>query len=139
MKYLIFIILIFFNINSLAVENPNLIKGKKLYLEKKYNDAKIEFEKSIVFNPKNTESYLYLSKIFNQLKNLNEEEKNLKTTLLLEPQNEEALYLIINLYIQEGDFKAALTKYELLKKTCINCENFKKAESLIEKSKINDK
>ena len=52
MKYLIFIILIFFNINSLAVENPNLIKGKKLYLEKKYNDAKIEFEKSIVFNPK---------------------------------------------------------------------------------------
>ena len=139
MKYLIFIILIFFNINSLAVENPNLIKGKKLYLEKKYNDAKIEFEKSIVFNPKNTESYLYLSKIFNQLKNLNEEEKNLKTTLLLEPQNEEALYLIINLYIQEGDFKAALTKYELLKKNCINCENLKKAESLIEKSKINDK
>ena len=139
MKYLIFIILIFFNINSLAVENPNLIKGKKLYLEKKYNDAKIEFEKSIVFNPKNTESYLYLSKIFHQLKNLNEEEKNLKTALLLEPQNEEALYLIINLYIQEGDFKKALTKYELLKKTCINCENLKKAESLIEKSKINDK
>ena len=139
MKYLIFIILIFFNINSLAVENPNLIKGKKLYLEKKYNDAKIEFEKSIVFNPKNTESYLYLSKIFHQLKNLNEEEKNLKTTLLLEPQNEEALYLIINLYIQEGDFKEALTKYELLRKTCNNCENLKKAESLIEKSKINDK
>ena len=139
MKYLIFIILIFFNINSLAVENPNLIKGKKLYLEKKYNDAKIEFEKSIVFNPKNTESYLYLSKIFNQLKNLNEEEKNLKTTLLLEPQNEEALYLIINLYIQEGDFKAVITNYELLKKTCNNCENFKKAKNLIDKLKINDK
>ena len=139
MKYLILIILIFLSINSLAVENPNFIKGKKLYLEKKYNDAKIEFEKSIVFNPKKTESYLYLSKIFNQLKNLNEEEKNLKTTLLLEPQNEEALYLIINLYTLEGDFKAALTNYKLLKKTCINCENLKKAESLIKKSKINDK
>ena len=139
MKYLIIIILIFLSINSLAVENTNLINGKKLYLEKKYNDAKIEFEKSIVFNPKNTESYLYLSKIFNQLKNLKEEEKNLKTALLLEPKNEEALYLIINLYIQEGDFKEALTKYELLRKTCNNCENLKKAERLIEKSKINDK
>jgi len=99
MKYSIAIIFIFFSINSLAVENNNLIKGKKLYLEKKYSDAKIEFEKSIVFNPKNTESYLYLSKIFNQLKDLNEEEKNLKSALLLEPQNDEALYLIINLYI----------------------------------------
>ena len=139
MKYLIFIIFIFFGINSLAIENTNLIKGKKLYLEKKYNDAKIEFEKSIVFNPKNVESYLYLSKIFNKLKNLNEEEKNLKTALLLDPQNEEALYLILNLFIQRGDFKAALTKYELLKKTCKKCKNLKKAENLVDRFKINDK
>ena len=139
MKYLIVIIFIFLSINSFAVENTNLIKGKKLYLEKKYNDAKIEFEKSIVFNPKNIESYLYISKIFNQLKNLNEEEKNLKTALLLDPKNDEALYLIINLYIKEGDFKMAMEKYELFKKACNKCENIQKIQSLIEKLKINEK
>lgn len=115
------------------------MNGKKLYLEKNYEEAKIEFQKSIVKNPKSSESYLYLSKIFNKIKDLNEEEKNLKTTLLLDPKNKEALYLIINFYAKQGDFNQALAKYELFKKICNNCKDLQKIQSLIEKLKINDK
>ncbi len=45
---------------------------------------------SLVFNPKNSEGFLYLAKIFKELKNINEEEKNLNTVLLLDPKNDEA-------------------------------------------------
>jgi len=139
MKYFIFIFFLFFSTNSFAIENNNLINGKKLYLEKNYEEAKIEFQKSIVKNPKSSESYLYLSKIFNKIKDFKEEEKNLKTTLLLDPKNKEALYLIINFYAKEGDFNKALAKYELFKKICDNCKDLQKIQSLIEKLKINDK
>ena len=40
-------------------------KGLELYKNKKFNDAKFMFERSIVFNPKDSNSYLYLAKIYN--------------------------------------------------------------------------
>ena len=40
-------------------------EGLKLYENKKYDDAKFMFERSIVFNPKDSKSYLYLAKIYN--------------------------------------------------------------------------
>ena len=61
------------------VEAKDLIsfdKGKKLYEIEKYDEAKIFFERDIVFNPKEYKSYLYLAKIFNK----DEKMKKLKKT-----------------------------------------------------------
>ena len=53
--------------NSIGSENF-FDKGLKLFNDKKYEDAKFMFERSIVFNPKDSNSYLYLAKIYNQQK-----------------------------------------------------------------------
>ncbi len=61
--------------HSLLAENNFFEEGKKKYLEKKYDESKFLFQRSIVFNPKDTKSYLYLAKIFRIEKNKKEEEK----------------------------------------------------------------
>ena len=71
----------------------------KLYENKKYNDARFLFERNIVFNPKDANSYLYLAKIYNQEENQRKEEYNLETTLLIEPDNEEALLMLSLIHI----------------------------------------
>ena len=117
MRFLLLIIL-FFSSYAIALENKNFLNGKTSYEKKDFNKAKIEFEKSIVTNPKSINSYIFLSKIFFEIKNQKEEKKNLKTALLLEPKNEEALYLITKLNIDEGDFKAAEENYKILTTIC---------------------
>ena len=117
MRFLLLIVL-FFSSYAIALENKNFLNGKNSYEKKDLNKAKIEFEKSIVVNPKNIDSYIFLSKIFFEIKNQKEEKKNLKTALLLEPKNEEALYLITKLNIDEGDFKAAEQNYKILTTIC---------------------
>jgi len=78
---------IFFFYLTLGVSNNVLgndgffNKGLELYKNKKYNDARFMFERSIVFNPKNSNSYLYLAKIYNVEEDQKKEEKNLETTL----------------------------------------------------------
>ena len=41
--------------------------GLKFFKKQKFEEAKFKFEQDIVYNPKNELSYLYLSKIFNNL------------------------------------------------------------------------
>ena len=48
--------------------------------------AKIKFEQSIVFDPKNENSYLYLAKIFKIQEKDSLEEQNLNTVILLNPK-----------------------------------------------------
>ena len=106
MKKFIFYILLFYlftNIGSNAKENF-FEKAKNLYDEKKMEDSKFLFQRSIVFNPKDSKSYLYLAKIYNFEENEIEELKNLKTTLLLEPTNEEALYMLIEIELKKSNF-----------------------------------
>ena len=57
-----------------------------------------------MYNPKSEQSYLYLAKIFKLKKNDNLLERNLDTTILLNPKNEEALYELILLKIKKSDF-----------------------------------
>ena len=86
----IFAILIFFGLctSSFAEKNNFFDEAKMLFEEEKYEESKFLFQRNIVYNPKNAESYLYLAKIFKTEENQEEEEKNLDTTLLLEPNNE---------------------------------------------------
>ena len=106
MKKSIFCILLFylfFNIEGKAKENF-FEKAKSKYDEKEMEDSKFLFQRNIVFNPKDAKSYLYLAKIYNFEKNEIEELKNLKTTLLLDPDNEEAMYMLIDIEIEKSNF-----------------------------------
>ena len=77
-------------------------KGKKLFDNKNFEKSKIFFEKDIVFNPKSEKSYLYLAKIFNKNSNDEQLESNLNTVLLLNPINDEALYMMTILKIKQS-------------------------------------
>jgi len=113
MKQIITIV-IFFGLftSSFAEKNDFFDEAKKLFEEEKYEESKFLFQRNIVYNPKNAESYLYLSKIFILEENKSEQEKNINTTLLLEPKNEEAMYLLIDIELKRSNF----SKVEELKK-----------------------
>jgi hypothetical protein len=66
--------------NSSLAESTFFEEGKKKYNEKKYEESKFLFQRNIVFNPKDQESYLYLAKIFKLEENKKEEQKNNKQT-----------------------------------------------------------
>ena len=105
---LILIIFISINYCITASAADNLFeKAKKKFEKKEYEKSKFLFQRNIVFNPKNAESYLYLAKIFNTEENQEEEEKNLDTALLLEPNNEEAIYMLINIQLDRSNFEKA--------------------------------
>ena len=102
-KYFL-IIFILFNFKAFAKEN--FFQEAKILFEKgKIEESKFLFQRNIVFNPKDSKSYLYLAKIFESEKNEIEEEKNINTTLLLEPDNEEAMYMLINMKLEKSDIK----------------------------------
>ena len=109
-KYLL-IIFIFLNFKTFAKENF-FQEAKVLFDKGKIEESKFLFQRNIVFNPKDSESYLYLAKIFEKEENEAEKEKNINSTLLLEPDNEEAMYMLIDIKLEKSDIK----KVEELKK-----------------------
>ena len=122
-KLIIKIILIYIYLfaNSYSMQSNFFDKAKKLYDEKKFEDSKILFERDLVFNPKNDKSYLYLAKIFNKKKDIEEYENNLNNVLLLKPQNDEALYLLTLLKIEQSDYSTAK---DLIEKFSLVCKSF---------------
>ena len=136
MKIFLSLLLILYSSTSFAIENINLTKGKNFFEKKDFEQARIEFEKSIVYNPKNIDSYIYLSKIFSEVKNEQEEKKNIKTALLLDPKNEEALLLMIKLNIKEGDYSVVEANYKILSSVCIKlCNELNEINLIIKKFK----
>ena len=98
-------------------------EARNKYDEKELEDSKFLFQRNIVFNPKHAKSYLYLAKIYNSEKNEKEEIKNLKTTLLLEPNNEEAMYMLIDIELKKSNFsevKKLTKKFEIICSTFCN-------------------
>ena len=115
--YLYFIISVFTN----AIGSENFFeKGLKLFNNKKYEDAKFMFERSIVFNPKDSNSYLYLAKIFNQQEDQNQEEKNLDATLLIEPNNEEAILMLMKIGLDKSNYSKVKELSKTFTKVCKN-------------------
>ena len=111
---------------NIFAKNSFFLEAEKLFKEKKYSESKFKFEKDIVFNPKNEMSYLYLAKIFNQQKDDFMEEQNLNTVILLNPKNEEALYLLALLNIKKSDYDKS---EKLIKDFKQVCSTFCKKES----------
>ena len=124
----ILIIFLFLSSNSVA-SNKNIFEDAKIYFEKKdYSQSKFLFQKFLVFNPKDYLSYLYLAKIFKEENNENETEKNLNTTLLLNPKNEEALFMLIELQLERSNFSKAK---ELNEKFLLICSKLCNNKSII--------
>ena len=118
-KKFTFIILISLNYFITVSAADNLFeKAKKKFEKKDYEKSKFLFQRNIVFNPKNAESYLYLAKIFKTEENQEEEEKNLDTALLLEPNNEEAIYMLINIQLDRSNFDKANSLVERFTSIC---------------------
>ena len=135
MKKLFFCILIFylfFNIEGKAKENF-FEKAKNKYDEKEMEVSKFLFQRNIVFNPKDAKSYLYLAKIYNFEKNEREELKNLKTTLLLDPDNEEAMYMLIDIEIEKSNFSEVRNLKKKFNVICLTlCEKVKSVNERLE-------
>jgi len=117
----IFITLFFFNSNVYSKESNYFIEGMKYFNKKEFDKSKIFFERDLVFNPKSEKSYLYLAKIFNRRENVNEEEINLKKVLLLNPKNDEAIYMLTIIKIEQSDYNKAK---ELINKFKLVCKSF---------------
>ena len=131
MRYLILLLTFFlFSIASKANENNYFNEAKDLFDKEKYKDSKFLFHRNIVYNPKDSESYLYLAKIFKIEEDKRQEEKNIKTTLLLDPQNEEAMFLLIDMELDRSNFSKADELSKDFKKICVEmCEKIPSIES----------
>ena len=93
--------------NGFAVKTNYFIEGKNLFEKREFTKSKILFEKDIVFNPKSENSYLYLAKIFYEDENDEEQEINLYNVLLINPKNDEAIYMLTLLKIKQSDYVGA--------------------------------
>ena len=114
---------IFINIYNVSISSENFFKkGLELYNDKNFVDAQFMFERSIVFNPKDSNSYLYLAKIYNHKEDKQKEEKNLKTSLLIEPNNEEAILMLMKISLEKSNYskvkELSKTFSEVCKKLC---------------------
>jgi tetratricopeptide (TPR) repeat protein len=130
-----------FNIIFILILIPNVLNAKTEYFQEginlfnkdKFDDARFKFEKDIVYNPKNELSYLYLSKIFNKQDKKELEEQNLYTVMLLNPNNEEAIFNLAKLKLSLSDYKKSKELNKKLKLICINfCKQSDKLKIEIE-------
>ena len=116
----IFIVLvssIFLFSNSYSKDNF-YDEAKKLFESEKYEESKFLFQRDIVFNPKQAKSYLYLAKIFKKESNLKEQENNLNSAILLDPKNEEAIYLLMEIEIERSNFNKVKELKNNFEKIC---------------------
>ena len=127
--YKILVLLVFaFSFSNVSLSKENFFnEGVKLFKEKKYNDAKFLLERNIVFDPKHANSYLYLAKIYKEQDDQKKEEKNLDTTLLIDPVNEEAILMLMEIGIIKTNYSKVKELSERFSMVCKNlCDKNKK-------------
>jgi len=128
LKYL-FIIVLTLSFKSISYSQNFFNEAVDMYNKQKYEDARFLFERNIVFNPKDANSYLYLAKIYNQEKNQRKEEYNLETTILIEPDNEEALLMLMKIALEKSNYDQVKKYSETFIKVCKNlCEKNKEIQ-----------
>ena len=116
---LTFFLYLIINISNLSFGDENFFnKGIKFYNDKKYEDARFMFERSIVFNPKDSNAYLYLAKIYNIEEDQKKEEKNLEATLLIEPNNEEAILMSMKIALKKSNYSKVKKLSKTFTKVC---------------------
>ena len=133
---LLFMIVTVFFISNHSLSENFFYEAKQKFDQKKYEDSKFLFQRNIVFNPKDAKSYLYLAKIYKNEENEKEEIKNLNTTLLLDPKNEEAMHLLIKYELKKSNYSRVKELKEnfssICKILCNKIENIEKSLADIE-------
>jgi len=109
---------LFFSINVALSEENFFNEALKMYQNEKYEDARFMLERNIVFNPKDAKSYLYLAKIYNHEEDQNKEEYNLETTLLIEPNNEEAILMLMKIALKKSNYSKVNNLSQTFIKVC---------------------
>ena len=119
-------------VSSVALSIENFFdEALKMYEQKEYDEARFMFERNIVFNPKDAKSYLYLAKIYNYQENQKQEEYNLDTALLIEPNNEEVILMLMKVALKKSNY----SKVKDLSQTFIKvCEKLCDENNEIQKS-----
>ena len=120
-KIIKIITLVFFLVvsSNLASSKENFFdEALKMYQDKEYDDARFLLERNIVFNPKDAKSYLYLAKIYNHEENQKKEEYNLETTLLIEPDNEEAILMLMKIALKKSNYSQVKDLSQTFSKVC---------------------
>ena len=116
---LILLFYLLLNVFSYSYAQENFFnKGLELYKDKNYEDALFMFERGIVYNPKDSKSYLYLAKIYNHQEDQDKEEKNLDATLLIEPDNEEALLMSMKIALERSNYSKVKDLSKTFSKVC---------------------
>ena len=127
-------------VNFSYADDNYYVQAIKKFDKKDYDEAKFLLERNIVFNPKDAKSYLYLAKIFKEKENKKEEEKNLNTTLLLDPSNEDATLRLMDIAVENSNYSEVKELSEKFEKICKSLckENERILESLKDLEPKND-
>ena len=123
--------------SNIALSKENFFdEALKMYQDKKYDDARFMLERNIVFNPKDAKSYLYLAKIYNHEENQRKEEYNLDTALLIEPNNEEAILMMMKIALKKSNYSKvkdlSQTFIKVCEKLCVKNDEIQKSLKNIE-------
>ena len=131
------LLIIIITSSTVAFSKENFFdEALKMYQDKKYDDARFLLERNIVFNPKDAKSYLYLAKIYNHEENQRKEEYNLDTALLIEPNNEEVILMLMKIALKKSNYSKvkdlSKTFLKVCKKLCNENDEIQKSLKNIE-------
>jgi tetratricopeptide (TPR) repeat protein len=136
LKIVTLILVLVFSANIVSSKENFFDEAIKMYQDKKYDDARFLLERNIIFNPKDAKSYLYLAKIYNHEEDQRKEEYNLDTALLIEPNNEEAILMLMKIALEKSNYSKvkdlSQTFIKVCEKLCDENEEIQKSLKNIE-------
>ena len=118
LKIITLLFVLVFSANLASSKENFFDEALKMYQDKKYDEARFMLERNIVFNPKDAKSYLYLAKIYNHEEDQRKEEYNLDTALLIEPNNEEAILMLMKIALEKSNYSKVKDLSEKFVKVC---------------------
>ena len=118
LKIVTLILVLVFSANIVSSKENFFDEALKMYQDKKYDEARFMLERNIVFNPKDAKSYLYLAKIYNHEEDQRKEEYNLDTALLIEPNNEEAILMLMKIALEKSNYSKVKDLSQTFIKVC---------------------
>ena len=118
LKTITLIFFLVFSVNTASSKENFFDEALKMYQDKKYDEARFMLERNIVFNPKDAKSYLYLAKIYNHEEDQRKEEYNLDTALLIEPNNEEAILMLMKIALEKSNYSKVKDLSQTFIKVC---------------------
>jgi tetratricopeptide (TPR) repeat protein len=118
LKITTLILVLVFSANLASSKENFFDEALKMYQDKKYDEARFMLERNIVFNPKDAKSYLYLAKIYNHEEDQRKEEYNLDTALLIEPNNEEAILMLMKIALEKSNYSKVKDLSQTFIKVC---------------------